>query len=171
MLPLSFQRLSYRSLNLAGVAGSVMSMLFAVVVLQKMIGLEPCPLCMIDRVLVVALGLIFLVAALHNPGKIGQRIYAMVATLVSLAGVAVCLRHIWLQHLPADEVPTCAPGLDYMLQALPLSETLQIIFTTSGECAHIDWTLLGFTLPEQTLAVFAGFLLLSLLQMFRKPAN
>lgn len=163
--------LSYRMLNLAGVIGSVIAMLFAVVVLEKMVGLEPCPLCMIDRVLVVTLGLIFLVAALHNPGPLGQRLYALLGLVVSAAGIAVCARHIWLQNLPADEVPTCAPGLDYMLQTLPMSETLQIIFTTSGECAHIDWTLLGITLPEQTLAVFVGFAVLGLVQLFRKPAS
>lgn len=162
---------SYRVLNLAGVAGAVLSMLFAIVVLEKIVGLEPCPLCMIDRVLVTALGLIFLVAALHNPGPLGQRIYALTGILVSLAGVGVCARHIWLQNLPADEVPTCAPGLDYMLETLPMTETLSVIFTTSGECAHIDWSLLGFTLPEQTLAVFAAFLLLGVAQLARKASN
>lgn len=162
---------SYRAVNLLGLAGTVIAMLFAVVVLERMIGLEPCPLCMIDRVLVVTLGVIFLVAAVHNPGPLGQRLYAGLGLLVSAAGVGVCARHIWLQNLPADEIPTCAPGLDYMLETLPMTETLQIIFTTSGECAHIDWTLLGFTLPEQTLAVFVGFAVLGLVQMFRKPAK
>ncbi|CBL47170.1 Disulphide bond formation protein [gamma proteobacterium HdN1] len=161
--------LSYRTLNLAGVFGSVAAMLFAVVVLQIIAGLEPCPLCMIDRVLVIAIGIVFLVASVHNPRHIGQRIYAGVAFVPALLGIAVCLRHIWLQNLPSDEVPSCAPGLDYMLEVLPVTETLQIIFTTSGECARIDWTWLGFTLPQLTLAVFAGFALLSLAQIFRTP--
>ncbi len=162
---------SYRTINLLGLAGTVIAMVFAVVVLEKIIGLEPCPLCMIDRVLVVTAGLIFLVAALHNPGLIGQRLYAFLGLLSSAAGIAVCARHIWLQNLPADLVPTCAPGLDYMLETLPMGETLQIIFTTSGECAHIDWTLLGFTLPEQTLAVFAGLAMVSVAQLLRSPAK
>lgn len=166
MLPLS-----YRMLNLAGFVGTVLAMVFAILVLEKYVGLEPCPLCMIDRALVVMLGLIFLAAAAHNPGPLGQRIYACLGLLVAAAGIAVCARHIWLQNLPADEVPTCAPGLDYMLETLPMSETLQIIFTTSGECAKIDWTFLGITLPQQTLAVFAGFALIGLVQLFRKPAN
>lgn len=160
--------LSYRTLNLAGLAGTIIAMLFAVVVLEKWVGLEPCPLCMIDRALVVILGVIFLVAALHNPGPLGQRLYNGAGLLVSAAGIAVCARHIWLQNLPPDQVPTCAPGLDYMLETLPMTETLQIIFSTSGECAKIDWSLLGFTLPEQTLAVFVGFAMLGLVQMFRK---
>lgn len=162
---------SYRTLNLAGFIGTLVSMLFAVIVLEKHLGLEPCPLCMIDRVLVVALGLVFLIAAVHNPGSVGQRLYAVLGLLFSSAGIAVCARHIWLQNLPADEVPTCAPGLDYMLETLPMTDTLQIIFTTSGECAHIDWTLLGFTLPEQTLAVFIGFTVIGLIQLFRKSAK
>ena len=140
---------SPRAVNLVGFAGTVISMLFAIVVLEKMVGLEPCPLCMIDRVIVVVLGVLFLIAALHNPRALGQRLYAGLITLVSLTGVAVCARHIWLQNLPPEEVPTCAPGLDYMLEALPVSETLRLIFTTSGECAKIDWTFLGLTYPSK----------------------
>ena len=159
---------SSRIVNLAGFAGTVIAMLFAIVVLENMMGLEPCPLCMIDRVLVVFLGALFLLAALHNPNALGHRLYGGLITLVSLAGVGVCLRHIWLQNLPPEEIPTCAPGLDYMLESLPLSETLRVIFTTSGECAAIDWTFLGMTLPQQTLLVFVGFLVLGLLQLVRR---
>jgi disulfide bond formation protein DsbB len=155
---------SHRIVNLAGVILAITAMLVAVVGLQYGLGLEPCPLCMIDRVLVVSLGVLFLAAALHNPGLPGQRVYAMLNLVVAGTGVAVCARHIWLQGLPPDAVPECAPGLDYMLEVLPLFETLRIILSTSGECAKIDWTFLGITLPQWTLVLFLGFAVLAVLQ-------
>ena len=155
---------SHRLLNLTGVALAIAAMLVAVVGLQYGLGLEPCPLCMVDRVLVVTLGVIFLAAALHNPGLTGQRVYAGLNLVVSGLGIAVCARHIWLQGLPPDAVPECAPGLDYMLEVLPVFETLRIILSTSGECAKIDWTFLGVTLPQWTLLLFVGFALLACLQ-------
>ncbi len=162
---------SHRLINLAGVIMAVVAMLVAVIGMQMMLGLEPCPLCMIDRVLVVSLGTVFLIAALHDPGLNGQRVYGTVNLLLALAGIGVCLRHIWLQSLPPEAVPACAPSLDYMLEALPMLDTLRVIFTTSGECATIDWTFLGLTLPQQTLLVFIGFAVLAIAQwMPRRPS-
>lgn len=159
---------SSRIINGLGVLGSVSSMLFAVLFLQHHLGLEPCPLCVVDRGLVITLGIIFFLAAVHNPGTIGRRVYAFAATLVALTGVGVCWRHIWLQNLPEDLVPACGPGLDYMLDTLPIAETLEILFTATGECADIQWNVMGLTIPEQTLIVFNGFLFLALIQLFRK---
>ena len=116
----------------------------------------------------ITLGCIFFIAAIHNPGIVGQRIYGLLTTIVALSGVAVCWRHIWLQNLPEDLVPSCGPGLDYMMETLPIGETLEIIFTASGECADIQWGFMGLSIPEQTLLVFNGFLLLALVQVFRK---
>ncbi len=157
-----------RIINGLGVAGAIASMLFAVIYLQQTLGLEPCPLCIIDRILVVTLGVIFFAALIHNPGSTGRKIYATLAALTALAGIGVNIRHIWLQNLPKDAIPSCAPDLDYMLETLSLNETLSIIFNTSGECADIQWTFLGLTIPEQTLLVFVGFLGLSLIQLFRR---
>jgi disulfide bond formation protein DsbB len=162
---------SHRLVNLAGAALAISAMLVAVVGLQWGLGLEPCPLCMIDRVLVVSLGLLFAAAALHNPGLVGQRVYATLNLVVAGLGIAVCARHIWLQGLPPDAVPECAPGLDYMLEVLPIFETLRIILSTSGECAKIDWTLLGITLPQWTLLLFVAFAGVAGLQWCRRREN
>jgi len=143
-------------------------MLFAVLFLQGYLGLDPCPLCVIDRVLVISIGSLFLLAVLHNPKRSGQRTYATLIALVAITGIGVCWRHIWLQNLPADLVPSCGPGLDYMLETLPIADTLKIIFTGSGECADTQWTFLGLSIPIQTLLVFSGFLVLSLTQWLRK---
>ena len=80
-------------------------------------------------------------------------------------------RHVWLQHLPADQVPECGPGLEYMLDAFPLGETLSMVFRGSGECAEVQWTLLGLSIPEWTLIVFLGLTLFGLfLVATRRPA-
>ena len=159
-----------RIINGLGVFGAISSMLFAVLFLQGYLELEPCPLCVVDRALVITIGSLFLLALIHNPALTGQRIYGALAALVALTGVGVCWRHIWLQNLPEALVPSCGPGLDYMLDTLPISETLQIVFTASGECADIQWSFIGLSIPEQTLIVFNGFLLLALIQVFRKKA-
>lgn len=129
--------------------------------LQYVLRLEPCPLCMIQRVIFIAIGLLFLIAALHNPKQLGAKVYSILIALVSLGGVAVAARHIWIQHLPKDQVPGCGPGLDYMLQNFPLSEVWQELLHGSGECAEKSWTFLTLGLPEWSLvwyvllAVFA----------------
>jgi len=127
--------------------------------MQHVMHLEPCPLCIFQRVFVMAIGGVALLGTLHNPGRIGRALYAALIGLLSLGGGAVASRQVWLQHLPADQVPECGPSLDYMLEAFPLKQTLQLVFKGSGECAVVDWTLLGFSIAEWMLVVFAGFLI------------
>lgn len=158
----------YRFLNAAGVFGCLASLAFAYFYLQKHLGLEACPLCLIDRGIVLAIGTAFLLALIHNPKKLGRRIYAATALLFSSLGIAVCWRHLWLQSLPEDQVPECSPGLEYMLETFPIGETIRTIFNSAGECAEIQWSFMGLSIPAQTLLVFIGFAVLSLIQMLRK---
>ena len=76
--------------------------------------------------------------------------------LVAGVGAAIAARHVWLQHLPPEETPRCGPGLDYLLDTLPLNELVREVLTGSGECAKVDWTLLGLSMPEWTLLLFLG---------------
>jgi disulfide bond formation protein DsbB len=117
-------------------------------------GLEPCPLCITQRVFVFLIALTLLTAAWHNPGRTGRRIYATLATLLALGGATVAARHVWLQHLPAEEVPACGPGLSYVFEHFPLTETLKLLVSGTGECSKIDWTLLGLSIPGWTLIAF-----------------
>ena len=154
----------------AGVALCIGLMLMALY-LQHALELEPCPLCIFQRVFVIGLGLVMLVAAVHDPVSTGRRVYGALVMLLSLAGVAVAGRHVWLQHLPADQVPECGPGLEYMLDAFPLGEAMSMVFRGSGECAEVQWTLLGLSIPEWTLIVFVGATLFGLfLIATRRPA-
>lgn len=136
--------------------------------LQHAMHLEPCPLCIFQRLAMISVGLLALLATLHRPQIWGSRIYGFLITLASLAGMGVAIRHVWLQHLPADQVPSCGPGLNYMLDVFPMQKVISLVLRGSGECAKIDWTLAGFTLPEITLVAFAGLTLLGCYQMFRR---
>lgn len=118
---------------------------------QHVLLLDPCPLCVLQRVAVIAIGIIFLAAALHHPAGAGRYAYAIVLGLVALCGAAVAGWHARLQTLPPDEVPSCGPGLDYMLDNFPLGETLQMVFQGSGECAEVVWRFLGISMPGWVL--------------------
>lgn len=129
--------------------------------------LEPCPLCILSRVAVLAIGGVFLIAAIHNPKDGGVKVYALLGFVVILIGIGVTGRHVWLQSLPADQVPACGPGLNFMLDNFPLTETLELVFRGSGECAEIQWSFLGLSIPGWTLAAFLVLGVVSLWQMGR----
>lgn len=118
---------------------------------QYVQGLEPCPLCIFQRVAVFALGVAFLVAALHDPGQLGARIYAAVIGLTALAGTGVAGRHLYIQGLPPGQVPECGATLDFMLDVFPLVEVVRKVLTASGECGVVDWRFLGLSMPAWVL--------------------
>lgn len=123
--------------------------------LQFAVGLEPCPLCILQRIMLLATGVAFLVAAVHHPaGRSGAGIYAGAIALCAVTGAAIAARHTWIQHLPEDQRPACGPSLDFMLSTFGPVNSLGRILRGSGECGKVDWTLLSFSIPEWTLAVF-----------------
>ena len=115
---------------------------------------DPCPLCMVQRLIFIAILSLFAIAALHGPKRVGERIYAALIVLLSLTGVAVASRHIWIQHLPKDQVPACGPGLDYMLETFPMADVLKELLHGSGECAIKGWTFLTLGIPEWPLLCY-----------------
>jgi disulfide bond formation protein DsbB len=130
---------------------TVAALFAAALYLQYMLQQEPCPLCMVQRFIFIAIGALFALAALHNPKALGAKVYSILIALVSLIGVGVAARHIWIQHLPKDQVPACGPGLDYMLKNFPMSDVLQELMHGSGECAEKGWTFLALGIPEWSL--------------------
>ncbi|TFH86640.1 disulfide bond formation protein B [Billgrantia azerbaijanica] len=150
---------SVRRWSLAGLAFCALMMGVALV-LEHVVGLEPCPLCIFQRVAVLSAAAVFLVAALHDPvGRLGAGLYGALSLAAVLGGIGVAGRHLWLQSLPPDQVPSCGPGLDYMLDVLPMQEVVSMVLSGSGECAEIDFLFLGVSLPGWTLV---GFLVLAL---------
>lgn len=118
--------------------------------------LDPCPLCIFQRVIFFWIGVFALLAFIHNPARTGRRIYAWLMVAGAVVGAAIAGRHIWLQSLPADEVPECGPGLNYMLENFPITEVLSSVLQGSGSCAEVQWSFLGMSMPMWTLAWYIG---------------
>lgn len=135
--------------------------------LQYQVGLEPCPLCIFQRVGVIACAVLLLIAFLHGPKTIGLRVYAALTALAALTGGGIAIRQLWLQQLPPDQVPLCGPGLNYMLDVFPLHEVLAKVLSGSGECAEVTWRFLGLSLAGWSLVVFIGLLAVALIQLLR----
>lgn len=136
--------------------------------LQHVQGLEPCPLCMVQRVLMITTATVCLLAAMHAPRTraLGRRVYGASVALVALLGVAVALRHLWLQHLGPELAPACGPGLQYIFAHFPWQRALTLVMLGSGECSEVLWTFLGLSLPAWTLMAFIGLFAFGLKQVW-----
>ncbi|HEY1726700.1 MAG TPA: disulfide bond formation protein B [Steroidobacteraceae bacterium] len=122
---------------------------------QAVLLLEPCPLCIFQRVGVALLGVVFLLAALQDPKRWGARIYAGLLLLAALVTIGVAARHLWIQHQPEGAVPACGATLTYMLDVFPLTDVIRKVLTGSGECAKVTWSFLGLSMPGWVLIAAA----------------
>lgn len=156
-----------RLLNLTVFLGCAVLLAFGLY-LEHVEGLEPCPLCIVQRVEFIAVGLTCLVAAIHAPQRLGRRLYAGLTLLFAGAGVASAGRQVWLQGLPADQLPACLPSLEYMMEALPFQDIVRLMLHGTADCAEVSWTLLGLSIPEWSLLAFAGCAAVALLQLLRR---
>ncbi len=133
--------------------------------LQYVGGLEPCPLCIFQRVFFLAAGGIALLAGIHNPRRLGSLLYSTLIAIAAVVGGGIAARQIWLQHLPPDQVPECGPGLEFMLEAYPLADTIMKALKGTGDCAEVAWRFLGFSIAEWSIAFFIVITLVSLGQI------
>jgi disulfide bond formation protein DsbB len=156
-----------RTLFLLGFLACIAMMGTALFYFQYLLQLEPCPLCIMQRVVVITIATVLLVASIHNPAGWGVRVYGALVTLAAATGAGIAGRHIWLQNLPPDQVPECGPGLDYILDVFPLGEALRMVLHGSGECAEVLWRFLGLSIPGWTLVAFSGFILYGLFILIR----
>jgi len=162
------QLTTYRNLQVFLVIMAVIGMSFALFYLQRHLGLSPCPLCIFQRVGLIVMGGFALISALFNPKSKVIRLLLWLGSLVGIGwATAVAARHVWLQHLPADQVPSCGPGLNYWLDTLPILQVFKEVFAGSGECASVDWTLMGLSIPEQSLILFSVLLIVHVLILMR----
>jgi disulfide bond formation protein DsbB len=139
--------------------------------LQYARGLEPCPLCHVQRGFFYAVMAVFILGAAHGPRRTVGIIYGVLAALLAAGGAAAASRQVWLQHLPADRVPQCGPDLFFMLENFPLGTTLQKLIQGTGECAKVDWTFLGMSIAEWSLACFVALALYALWLGIRRPGS
>jgi disulfide bond formation protein DsbB len=144
-----------RLLNLAGF-GIVIALMAYALFSQHVLGLEACPLCIFQRVAIMAVGAVFLVAGLHSPIGRASRAYAVTGVVAALTGAGIAGRHVYIQNLPPDQVPSCGPGLDYIMDAFPIMEAVEMVFTGSGECAEVNWSFLGLSMPAWVFLWFVA---------------
>lgn len=143
-----------RWLNLAGFAIAAGLMGYALFA-EHVQGLEPCPLCIFQRIAMVAVGIVFLLAALHAPRTLSARAYAALGVLTAGIGASISGWHVYLQNLPPGAAPPdCGAGLDYLLDVFGPWETIRMVLASSGECTKIDWSFLGLSMPAWVLIWF-----------------
>ena len=153
LLVLPPRRIAYL-LGFAVCAGLIAYALY----LQYGAGLEPCPLCVFQRICVIGMGIVFLAAAIQNPGRTGATGYALLQLVIGGAGAGLAVRQVWLQSLPKDEVPACGMGLNYMLDTLPLTDVVRKVLEGSGECAEKGWEFLHLSIAGWTLVFFIAMI-------------
>lgn len=135
--------------------------------LQHVVGLEPCPMCIMQRYVFALAVLVALVAGVHAAHGMPRRVYGALLGLLAITGGGIAARQSWIQIYPPD-VPTCGPGLEYMMDSFPLAEVLPMVFQGAGDCTAIDWTFLGLSIANWSLLSFACVLLFALLVLFRR---
>ena len=133
--------------------------------------LDPCPLCIFQRVVFFWMAVFALLAVIHNPGRVGQRIYAWLIVGSAVIGASIAGRHIWLQSLPPDEVPECGPGLNYMLENFPITEVFSTVLRGSGSCAEVIWSFMGMSMPKWTLIWYVGLGCVTLWVVYRRAKD
>ncbi|WP_372988138.1 disulfide bond formation protein B [Marinobacter sp.] len=137
--------------------------------MEHVMGLEPCPLCWLQRFGFMGAGLVSLLAFLHGPTGWGLRVYGFLLALTAGTGLGIAGRQLWLQSLPADQVPACGPSVDYMLEVLPWMEVLTTALRGTGDCAEVVWRFLGLSIPGWTAVFFTVLVLVGLFFLFRRP--
>lgn len=134
-------------------------------------GLEPCPLCWLQRFGFMGAGLVSLLAFLQGPRGFGIRIYGFFLVLTAGAGLGVAGRQLWLQNLPADQVPACGPSVEYMLEVLPMFDVLSTALKGTGDCAKVVWRFLGLSIPGWSAVLFTALVIIGLVLLLRAPRS
>jgi len=122
--------------------------------LQHSLGLEPCPMCILQRYAFIAVGVIALAAAIQNPALLGRRIYSALLCVMGATGGGVAIRHVYLEHYP-PKICDCGADVGFMLESFPLTQVLPMIFRGTGDCTKVPWRFLGLSIAEWSLICFA----------------
>ncbi|WOD06121.1 disulfide bond formation protein B [Marinomonas sp. GJ51-6] len=134
--------------------------------MEYQMGLEPCPLCMLQRIVFFCIGVVSLLSALT--GSLGvRRFIAWIVVILSLSGAALAVRHLYLQNIPADQLPACLPGLSYMFEVFPWQEIMQAMIMGTGECGDVVWIFLGLSIPSWTLVAFVSMAIINVIIALR----
>jgi len=154
--------LSRRSLNLLGFFVCIALVAYALYT-QYYQYLDPCNLCIFQRMAFIALGLVFLLAAMHNPKGFGNKVYGVLGLIAGGTGIAIAGRHVWLQQNPPEGIPSCGGDLNSLMEMFPFRKVVEIVFSGSGDCTTIDWQFLGLTMPAWSLVWLVALTILVLI--------
>lgn len=160
---------SYRIVNLAQALTSFVLIIIAVAYFENSLKFEPCYLCMIQRAFIITIGIICFLAGIHNPGQFGQRVYATVSICIVITGSYFSAKQLWLQSLPEDQVPSCGIPVEYLFDTFSFREAVSMLLKGDGNCAEVQWQMLGLSMPGWVMVSFIGFGVMGLIQFLRKP--
>ena len=146
--------------NLLG-AGIVVALLSYAYYSQYIQGYAPCPLCIFQRVALFPVAAVFVIAGIHNPVGRGSRVYAVLGVLMAALGAFTSGWHVYVQYAPGTRA--CLANLEIVMQANPFFDALLRVFQNSGDCAEIDWSFLGLSMP---IWVFVWFVALGVLAVY-----
>ena len=160
---------SYRIINLLQALGSIALITIAIAYFENSLKLEPCYLCMIQRGIVIVIGMICVLAAMHNPRKFGQRVYASLSIAMVTIGIYFSGKQLWLQSLPESQVPSCGIPVEQLFDNFSITEAVTMLLIGDGNCAEVQWQLMGFSMPAWVMVCFVGFGVIGTVQFLRKP--
>ena len=159
-----------RLVNLAGF-GACAALLAYALYAQFHLGLEPCPLCIFQRIGLALLGVVFLAAAVHDPRGRGARgAYATLIGGAALLTIGVAARHLYVQSLPPGTLPSCGAPLAVLMKFMPVWQLIRKVLTGSGECGLVNWRFLGLAMPAWVLIWALGLGALGLAANLRRAA-
>ena len=138
---------------------------------MKILGLEPCTLCITQQFFYCLIGLSAFIAFIQDPSPTAGRIYSSLLSIFSIAGIWISGRQVWLQGLPEDEVPLCGPPLEYIIDVFPFADVISALFMGDGNCAEIPWAFLGLSMAGWSLIWFVVIFLLSITSFFKSRAS
>ncbi|EIJ41196.1 disulfide bond formation protein DsbB [Beggiatoa alba B18LD] len=144
------------------------SLMMAAYYFQYVLGLEPCPLCMAQRLVMIAIGLTALIGLIHGSFGWANKIYSFFLFLFAVGGMAIAGRQLWLQSLPEDQVPACGPDFEFMVNNFPILKTVETLWRGSGSCAEVTWQFLGLSMAGWTFIWFGFFALLAIYQIVKR---
>ena len=148
------------------------SLILAALYMQHALEMAPCALCITQRIFVIGVGIVSLIACIHNPLPMARRIYSVIGLILAGIGGFFSYSHLALQHLPEDEVPACAGfSLDYLIESFPFAQALELLLKGDGECAKVSFEFLTLSIPAWTLIAFVGLALIMIWQFLRKTPH
>ena len=159
---------SYRIINLVQALGSIALITIAVAYFENTLKLEPCYLCMIQRGIIIVIGIICVLAAMHNPRQFGQRVYASLSIAMVITGIYFSGKQLCLQSLPENQVPSCGIPVDHLFDNFSITEVITMLLRGDGNCAEVKWQLMGLSMPGWVMVCFVGFGILGVIQLLRK---